>query len=288
MAIDSFIPAVWSARLLANLHKAAVYTQPGVINRDYQGEITGMGDSVKINSIGAVTVGDYTKNSNISAAQTLTDAQSVLTINKQKYFNFQVDAIDAAQQNPKIMDAAMAEAAYGLRDAMDQDVAALYADASASNLIGSTASPKTDAATAGQPYTYLTQLRQKLDEANVPDDGNRWVIIPPWYEAYLLLDSKFVANAASAPGENSLFNGQIRTVLGMRVLKSNNVPYAAGPIKYRVVAGHPMAWTLAAQITTVEAYKMELRFGQAVKGLMTYGCKVVRAAALAVLTINPT
>lgn len=288
MAIDSFIPAVWSARLLANLHKAAVYTQPGVINRDYQGEITGMGDSVKINSIGAVTVGDYTKNSNISAAQTLTDAQSVLTINKQKYFNFQVDAIDNAQQNPKIMDAAMAEAAYGLRDAMDQDVAALYADASASNLIGSTASPKTDAATAGQPYTYLTQLRQKLDEANVPDDGNRWVIIPPWYEAYLLLDSKFVANAASAPGENSLFNGQIRTVLGMRVLKSNNVPYAAGPIKYRVVAGHPMAWTLAAQITTVEAYKMELRFGQAVKGLMTYGCKVQRAAALAVLTINPT
>lgn len=288
MAIDSFIPAVWASRLLVNLHKSLVYGQPGVINRDYQGDITGMGDSVKINSIGAVTVGDYTKNTNMSAAQTLTDAQSVLTINKQKYFNFQVDAIDNAQQNPKIMDGAMAEAAYGLRDAMDQDVAALYADAASANLIGSTGSPKTDAATAGQPYVYLTQLRQKLDEANVPDDGQRWVIIPPWYEAYLLQDSKFVANAAAAPGENTLANGQIRTVLGMKVLKSNNVPYAAGPIKYRVVAGHPMAWTLAAQITTVEAYKMELRFGQAVKGLLTYGCKVTRAAALAVLTINPT
>lgn len=288
MAIDSFIPAVWASRLLVNLQKSLVYGQPGVINRDYQGDITGMGDSVKINSIGAVTVGDYTKNTNMSAAQTLTDAQSVLTINKQKYFNFQVDAIDNAQQNPKIMDGAMAEAAYGLRDAMDQDVAALYADAASANLIGSTGSPKTDAATAGQPYVYLTQLRQKLDEANVPDDGQRWVIIPPWYEAYLLQDSKFVANAAAAPGENTLANGQIRTVLGMKVLKSNNVPYAAGPIKYRVVAGHPMAWTLAAQITTVEAYKMELRFGQAVKGLLTYGCKVTRAAALAVLTINPT
>ena len=87
MAIDNFIPAVWSARLLANLHKSLVYGQPGVINRDYQGDITGMGDSVKINSIGAVTVGDYTKDTNMSAAQTLTSAQSVLTINKQKYFN---------------------------------------------------------------------------------------------------------------------------------------------------------------------------------------------------------
>ena len=288
MAISDFIPAVWASRLLANLRKAQVYGQPGVINRDYEGDIAQMGDSVKINSIGAVTVGDYTKDTNMSAAQTLTSAQSVLTINKAKFFNFQVDRIDAAQQNPKIMDGAMAEAAYALRDAMDQDVAALYADAASGNLIGTTGSPKTDAATAGQPYVYLTQLRQKLAEANVPDDGQRFVIIPPWYETYLLQDSKFVANAAAAPGENTILNGQIRQVLGMRVLVSNNVPYAAGPIKYRIVAGHPMAWSLAAQVNEVTAYNMELRFGSAVKGLMLYGCKVTRAAALAVLTINPT
>ena len=288
MAIDNFIPAVWSARLLANLHKALVYGQGGVINRDYEGDIQQLGDSVKINSIGAVTVADYTQNTTMSAAETLTDAQAILQINKAKYFNFQVDDVDKAQQNPKVMDAAMSEAAYALANQMDQDVAALYADASSTNAIGTTASPKTDAATAGQPYVYLTQLRQKLDEANVPDDGRRFVVLPPWYETYLLQDSKFVANAAAVPGDSTIKNGQIRTVLGMNILKSNNVPYAAGPIKYRVVAGHPMAWTLAVQLNKVTAYEQELRFNTAMKGLMLYGCKVTRASALAVLTINPT
>lgn len=287
MALDSFIPTVWSARLLAALHKNLVYGQPDVINRDYEGDIAQAGDTVKIGGIGPVTVSSYTKNSNMSAAETLADSSTVLTIDQAKYFNFQVDDIDKAQTKPKVMDDAMGEAAYALRDNIDQSVAGLYTDASATNLIGTTASPKTDAATAGQPYVYLTQLRQKLDEANVPDDGRRFVIIPPWYETYLLQDSKFVANAASAP-DNTIRNGQIRTVLGMNVLKSNNVPYAAGPIKYRIVAGHPMAWSLAVQINKIEAYRMELRFADAVKGLVLYGRKVTRAAALAVLTINPT
>jgi hypothetical protein len=35
MSVSGFIPTIWSARLLANLAKAFVYAQPGVINRDY-------------------------------------------------------------------------------------------------------------------------------------------------------------------------------------------------------------------------------------------------------------
>ncbi|CAB4147696.1 Major capsid protein Gp5 [uncultured Caudovirales phage] len=286
MALDNFIPTVWSARLLAALHKNLVYGQPDVINRDYEGDIAQAGDTVKIGGIGPVTVSSYTKNSNMSAAETLADSSTVLTIDQAKYFNFQVDDIDKAQTKPKVMDDAMGEAAYALRDNIDQSVAGLYTDASATNLIGTTASPKTDAATAGQPYVYLTQLRQKLDEANVPDDGTRFVIIPPWYETYLLQDSKFVANAASAP-DSTIRNGQIRTVLGMNVLKSNNVPNTSNT-KYRIVAGHRMAWSLAVQVNKIEAYRMELRFADAVKGLVLYGRKVTRASALAVLCINPT
>ena len=37
MAINNFIPQVWSARLLANLQKNLVYGQAGVVNRDYEG-----------------------------------------------------------------------------------------------------------------------------------------------------------------------------------------------------------------------------------------------------------
>src|SRR5690349_10382828 len=114
MALENFIPEIWSARLLVNLYNSLVYGQQGVVNTDYEGEIQTAGDTVRINSIGAVTVGDYTKNTDIGAPQTMSDAQSTLTITQQKYFNFQVDDIDQIQQSPKMMNDAMREAAYAL------------------------------------------------------------------------------------------------------------------------------------------------------------------------------
>src|SRR5688572_31340497 len=101
MSLENFIPEVWSARLLVNLYNTLVYGNPRLINTDYEGESRNMGDTVRINSIGAVTVGDYTKNTDMAAPQTLSDAQTTLTITQQKYFNFQVDDIDKFQQFPK-------------------------------------------------------------------------------------------------------------------------------------------------------------------------------------------
>ena len=83
MALENFIPQVWSARLLENLESILVYAS--ICNRDYEGEITGLGSSVKINSIGEITIGNYTKNSNMAAVETLTDAQTSLLIDKAKY-----------------------------------------------------------------------------------------------------------------------------------------------------------------------------------------------------------
>ena len=56
MAIDNFIATIWSARILENLQKSLVYGQPSVVNRDYEGEIRDLGSTVKINSIGPITV----------------------------------------------------------------------------------------------------------------------------------------------------------------------------------------------------------------------------------------
>ena len=44
MAISTFIPTIWSARLLAHLDKAHVYAK--LVNRDYEGEIKNFGDKV--------------------------------------------------------------------------------------------------------------------------------------------------------------------------------------------------------------------------------------------------
>jgi hypothetical protein len=285
MSLETFIPSVWSARILANLHKAQVFAQPGVVNSDYTGDILHVGDSVRIHAIGAITVSDYTKNTDISAPEALTDAELTLNIDQGKYFNFQIDDIDAAQGQPRVMDEAMREAAYAISDAADTYVAGLYTDAASANLIGSTASPKTDLATAGQPYVYLTQLKQKLDEANVPKSG-RFVVIPPWYEAYLLQDQRFVS-FGTAGNLDTLRNGAIGRAAGFDILVSNNVANTTST-KYRIIAGSPMAWAFADQITESIGYRPERRFAEAMKGLHVYGAKVVRPSAMAVLTANPT
>ena len=53
----SFIPTVWAARLLTALQKSLIYGQTHVCNRLYEGEIRQAGNTVKIASIGDVTVG---------------------------------------------------------------------------------------------------------------------------------------------------------------------------------------------------------------------------------------
>lgn len=283
MAIDNFKPTIWSAMLLGNLHKTLVYGQSGIVNRTYEGEIKQKGDTVKITSIGPVTITSYTKNTDHAAPEALDDASTILQITQSEMFNLQVDDIDAAQAAGDVMNDAMAESGYALADVADQFIAALYSQAATANLIGSTASPKTDLGTLGQAYKYLLMLKTRLDEANVPKDG-RWCILPPWYEELLLDDEKFVSFGTVQNREN-LANGEVGRAAGFRILTSNNVPNTASE-KYRIMAGYPGAISYAEQINKLVAYRPELRFADAVKGLHTYGAKVVRPAGLAVLTAN--
>ena len=284
MSLENFIPEVWSARLLANLSKVQVYTAPAVINSDYEGEISGVGDSVRINAIGRVTVSDYSKNTDIAAPVALQDGQTILSINKAKYFNFQIDDIDKAQQKPKVMDSAMAEAAYALRDAADHIVAAQYTDVPAANLIGTDGSPKTGYTTANI-YEFLVDAGAILDDNNVPSEG-RWAIVPPWFHGYLLKDARFVGYGTQAQIE-TLQNGRVGRAANFDIYKSNNVPNTTAT-KYKIICGHPVAWTFAQQLLEMNAYRPEKRFADAVKGLHVYGTKVVRPEALAVITANKT
>ena len=109
MAI-TFIPTVWAARLLTALEKSLVYGQANVCNRDYEGEIRAAGNTVKIASIGDVSVQDYVKDTDIDPPEVLTDEIQTLTIDQQKYFNFYVDDVDRAQMNVSVLDEANAPA----------------------------------------------------------------------------------------------------------------------------------------------------------------------------------
>ncbi len=289
MTVNNFIPSIWSAKLLASLKKDQVFTQAGVMNRDYQGEISGQGSVVKINGIGPVTIRPYVKNMPIEAPETLSDAQTSLTIDQGNYFNFEVDDIDVAQQTPKIMTAAMAQASYDLADVAEMYLAdLLYHGVPAGNKIGTDSDAGAiipDPTTAGETaYDYLVDLSTKLSEAKCPKAG-RWVIIPPWFTGQLVKDDRFSNISASGSAE-ALRNGIVTRVAGFDVLESLNVPVVTseGKDNSEIIAGHGMAASYAEQIKKVEGYRPEDSFSDAVKGLHVFGAKVVRPTCLALLT----
>jgi N4-gp56 family major capsid protein len=274
-----FIPTVWAARLLVALEKALVYGQTNVCNRDYEGEIAEAGSSVKIGSIGDVTIGTYDKNTDITDPEILTDTEQTLAIDNAKFFNFYVDSVDRAQQNVNVMDEAMRRSAWALRQEADAFLAAAMAAAvTGTNTIGSVATPELP--TKANAYEYLVDLGTKLDEANVPIAG-RFVIVPAWFHGLLLKDDRFV-KVGSRRSDAILANGEVGDAAGFTILKSNNVPNSAGA-QYKIVAGHSIATTYAEQIVDLHTYKPEKRFGDAVKGLHVYGARVVQPNALAML-----
>lgn len=284
MSIRRFRPEIWSAKLLVALRKNLVYAGPGMVNRDYEGEITEAGDTVRITSISRPTIGTYVPNSTVITPEELTDAQRTLVVDQAKYWAFKVDDVDKRQAVGDVMPQAMSEAAYGLRDIVDQYVANLYTQAQSANQLGTIAVP-----VANPEYFYskiVVPLGVALDDANVPDEG-RWMVIPPWLYGRALLDPNFINAEKSGDGGAALRNGFVGRAGNFDIVKSNNCPNPTGD-DFVVIAGNSTAISFAEQINKTEAYRPESSFSDAVKGLALYGAKVIRPEALATAVASQT
>lgn len=279
MALTTFIPELWNARLLNALDKAHVFA--GLVNREYEGDIKKQGDTVHINTIGEVTIGTYTKDTDFtSGPQALTATDNTLVINQAKYFNFAVDDIDTAQAAGDVMDKAMQRAAYGLADVADKYLADQLAAAITSangNQVGTAAV----ALTKENVYENIVKMKTTLDKANVPTTG-RWLVIPPEMVALILQDDRFVKTGGTK-AEDTLANGWVARAVGFDIYESNNCNSvtATNTTTYTITAGDEGACTYAEQISDTEAYRPEKRFADAVKGLHLYGAKVVDPKRLA-------
>ena len=127
MAINNFVSTVWSENLLRSMDKQ--YVGVANCNREFEGEIREKGSKVKICGLNAVTIGDYVKNQNLSAPETLSDNSTELAIDQAKYFNFQIDDIDRTQSVPGLMELALHNAASALAKEADAYVYSLVNNA---------------------------------------------------------------------------------------------------------------------------------------------------------------
>lgn len=290
MSVTHFKPTFWSKVLLGSLEKQFVFASPMVCNRDYEGEITNAGDSVNITSIADPTVSDYTPNGTINY-ESPQDAGQTLLVDQAKYFAVKIDDVDAAQAAGNMLTFMQGRGAYKTADATDQFVAGMYTSAAPANNIGTSGAPKTPGVyTVANPADFYTQvilpLGVQLDQADVPDDGNRYIILPPWAIGLLEQTGAFINFPNSAGGPPMVMaNGWAGNCGRFRVMKSNNVVNYSGS-NWAIQSGHPAAITFADQVVKTEALRLQTTFADAVRALHVYGAKVVRPEALAIAYVT--
>ena len=281
MSIATFIPELWSARLLEHLRKNLVVAN--LFNRNYEGEISQMGDTVHINQLAEITIKDYTANVDIENPDQLSTTDISLIIDQGDYYNFYLNDVDRAQARGDLMDNAMRSSAYGLADKLDAYLAGLLAEGTLVDGLGTDGAPLSiNAETA---YQLLVKMKVALDKANVPTQG-RYILMPPEFEGFMLLDQRF-AGGMGTNNEARLINGQVGRAAGFDIYISNNVKNTEGAL-YKVVASTIDQATYANQLVKTEAYRREKGFDDGVKGLHVYGAKVLRPEAVAVATVNFT
>jgi hypothetical protein len=303
MSISNFNSTVWSKCLLENLNKRHVHAD--VMNRNCVEQIRNIGDTLKINSIGRITSKAYARNAgmgNTAASPTiagidrpeiLNGSALFLTISEGDYYNFAIDDVDAYQQTPKLMAAAMKEAAYALANDVD-----LFANstlqtgvAGTTDGTGNRLTARTIGTGAGDDdmYETLVDLMTKLKENDVY--GDAWAILPPWAVGALQKDVRFT-NYGTAENRKTLENGDIGRAAGFDIKESNNLSGAtSGTLAvsggvYTVLAGVKEAATFAEQLAETIAFKPHDGFNDAVRGLHMYGAKVTRPYALASVAIT--
>lgn len=274
MAIKNFIPTVWSENLYQALDKQ--YIAVSNCNREFEGAIQEKGNIVKICGLGNVTVSEYMKNSNMSTPQTLSDSVRELPIDQAKYFNFQIDDIDRAQANPHLMEAAMKNAANALANDTDQYIYSLC------NFAGSAISVSDPS--ADTIIDYLIDARTKLYTNNVSDPQDIVFEVTPEV-AGLILKAKV---KLSTDNGEVLEKGCIGSIGGCKIYVSNNIQRVDNEpmIEHKCLARTKRAIAFAEQLSEIDAYRPELRFADAVKGLHLYGAKVVYPNEMVLINVE--
>jgi len=186
MSVANFIPTIWSETLYEGLVGQCIAVKN--CNREFEGDIQGIGSEVKIVGIGDVNIQNYTPNATIGDPDILSDSVRTMNIDHARYFNFMIDDVNRVQASPKLMGAALKNAARGLANVADREVLALHADAAHSIDV--------TAATEENLLNPFIEARNLLYKNNVTDASEVVFEVSPDVAARLFKDKmELVSNS---------------------------------------------------------------------------------------------
>ena len=287
-----YIPELWHPTLLEKFYNLS--TVWDISNTDYDGEIKDQGDTVHINQYPAVPTHAHSKGQKITYDMLETPDTIDLLIDKGRGYGFMVDRIDELQSKIEVQSKWAEAAGIQLKVDIDADVLTTMPSQASAYNVGNSAGKESGGfklGVTGNPIGltsqnilgYFADLQSVLNECNIPDDGNRWIVLPEW-AANKLNKSDLIDASLTGDAKSVIRNGLMGEIYGFKVYKSNQVPKVTDTVPcYYIMAGHKKAHTFATQLTEYETFKHPDYYGTAVRGLMVYGTKVVQETALAVL-----
>ena len=266
MAVVNFIQTIWSKKI-----QDALELKCKLVNnclRDYEGDVK-QASTVKILGVGEPTIKPYDKNVGIEP-EAMSDEGQYLAIDQANAFAFLVDDIDMAQSVPGLAEEYQRKSVHGLAVARDTYVAGLIKAVTegAVTAEGNTAEDIKRAIDKG----IVTLRKNNFDEEGV-------IELDP--AAYNEFKNNLITLSTDNP--DYIKRGIVGMYDGFEVAMHNNMA-SDGSYTYCDIRGKK-AIAFAGQINEVEAFRHSTKFADVVRGLDTFGAKVIDKKRIVVIKI---
>ena len=264
MAVTNFIQTIWSKKIQDDLELKCKLVDNCL--RDYEGDCK-YARTVKILGVGEPTIGTYT-GAKIEYEE-MSDKGQTLTIDQQNYFAFLVDDIDQAQSVPGLAEKYQEKAVHGL---------AVKRDAYVANLIkGATNATTAEDNTREGIKEAIDAAIVALRERNFDEEG----VIEITPAVYNHFKNELITLSTNNP--EYIKKGIVGVYDDFKVIMSNGLAKDS-TYAYCCVRGRK-AIAFAGQINEVEAGRHQDYFKDYVRGLDTFGAKVIDEARIQVVKV---
>ena len=258
----------WSKMVLAKLRQELVLKDGVVFNNDYEGSPAAGVVKIPVRDE-EVEVSDYDKANGIQGTHGST-AYENMPITKDKAVNEIIDGYDAAAVPDNLVADRLDSAAYSMAKQIDTD--------GGTTLLAAATVDNEAQLTKDNIYSVIVDIRTRMNKANIPNDGKRYLLALPDAMALILKSPEFIA--ASSLGDEVKQTGAIGKIAGFLVIEWNDTT-----ANLQLLAGHPRFATRAMDFA-VDIHLQDLAGSgkyigaSAVQGRKVYDHKVLRSVAI--------
>lgn len=269
--VQHFQRTVWSASILRSLDTITSLRKH--CNFEYEKD-TKNAKEVKILGVTRPTIRTYVPGTAL-VRESVGDTSQLLKLDQFKYFNFEVEDIDKAQSQPGLMEAITDEASKGLALEGDKYVAEVVKTAADAGEISVSASVIT--LTNSNAMASVEEGFATLYEHNCSVHDTFYLEVAP--RVFTTYRQQLTELSTNNP--EILKKGAVGKINNAFVCIENCLAEAEGA--YYNILRTDKAVAFAEQIDSVEAYRPEDAFTDAVKGLYVFGAKIVRPEEIYVM-----